>query len=171
MITLYTSKGCSRCAMVKQILDARKIEYRVQVYEDMTQEQQDEQTDDERQEVFLPERGKHAHSHKTERGNDGAHDDERFSVAERCARFVGKFPEKREQDEPEDVVRRDDDAVQDGVEFKHIIVDGLHDGVIGPPKQRDPPKRQRTKQSPFHVELHEEMITSKEGKSNDLRKQ
>ena len=42
MITLYTSKGCSRCAMVKQILDARKIEYRVQVYEDMSQEQKDE---------------------------------------------------------------------------------------------------------------------------------
>lgn len=28
--------------MVKQILDARKVEYKVQVYEDMTQEQQDE---------------------------------------------------------------------------------------------------------------------------------
>lgn len=41
MIILYTSKGCSRCAMVKQILNARKVEYRVQVYEDMTQEQQE----------------------------------------------------------------------------------------------------------------------------------
>ena len=126
----------------------------------------DEQAYDERHKIVLSERSEHTHSHKTERRDHGADDDDGFAVAEGGVDLVREPPEEGEKDETKDVVRGDDDPVEHGVQPENIVIYGLHDRVVGAPEERDPTECQRTQQSPFQVEFHKIIITSNKTKSN-----
>lgn len=41
MIKLYTSKGCSRCAVVKNILEQKGIEFQTIMFEDLAKDEQE----------------------------------------------------------------------------------------------------------------------------------
>ena len=128
-----------------------------------------QETDYEGHEILLPERRENTDARKTYHRNHGADDDIRFAAAERSFRFVREFAEEGQKEQSQYVVGGDDNAVPHGVEPEHVVVDGLHDSVIRPPKEGNPSESQRAKQCSFPVELHKKIISSKRAFRNRPR--
>ena len=83
----------------------------------------DQEAQYERQEVILAHGCENAHPHESHHGYDGARHYVRFTAPERGRSLVRKPAEKRQQKQSENIVRGNDDAVPDGVQLEHIVVD------------------------------------------------